>query len=228
MRFSNCEFFVLDTRGQREMHDTRQPDKPGLSMLGRRQREWLINGMKTSAADFIFVVSSVNFMMPHVGGGAVRAENKDDAWTVFLDEREKLINFWDSLSKRVFVLTGDLHNSFVIRISDNVWETASGPHNSNNHWASDEGNRPANGKFRYGPREVDIRWSTHYRSDISRESLLHPTYCIVQVNNVYDNPQSPGGHRWIAYPRPQVIFRYYDGRTGRLRYAESVLAFTGT
>jgi phosphodiesterase/alkaline phosphatase D-like protein len=227
MRIANCDFFVLDTRGQREMHDTRQPKKPGLSMLGRRQREWLIDGIRSSDADFIFVVSSVNFMIPHVGGGKVRAENKDDAWTVFLDEREKLIDFWDSLSKCVFVLTGDLHNSFVIRISDNVWEMASGPHNSNNHWASDEGNRPANGKFKYGPREVDIRWSTHFRSDIPRDTLLHPTYCIVQVNNVYDNPQSPGEHRWIAYPKPQVIFRYYDGRTGRLRYAESVLACTG-
>ena len=67
--------------------------------------------------------------------------NKDDAWTVFFDEREKLINAWDKLDKPVFVLTGDLHNSFVIKITDNVWEMASGPHNSNNHWASDEGDR---------------------------------------------------------------------------------------
>ena len=223
MRISNCDFFVTDTRGQRQMHDTRRPDQPGLSMLGPRQRDWLIEGVKTSDADFIFVVSSVNFTIPHVGGGKVRAENKDDAWTVFFDEREKLIDLWDALDRPVFVLTGDLHNSFVIRITDNVWEMASGPHNSNNHWASDEGGRPANGKFQYGPREVDIRWSTRFRSDIPREHLLHPTYCIVQVNNVYDNPQQPGDHRWVAYPRPQVIFRYHDGRTGRLRYAEAIL-----
>jgi hypothetical protein len=42
-----------------------------------------LSGMEKSDADFIFVVSSVNFMVPHVGGGAVRANNKDDAWTVF-------------------------------------------------------------------------------------------------------------------------------------------------
>jgi len=223
-RMSNCDFFVLDTRGQRQMHDTAHPNKPGLSMLGPTQRKWLMDGVAASDADFIFVVSSVNFMVPHVGGGKVRTTNKDDAWTVFLDEREKLIKFWDDLDKPVFVLTGDLHNSFVIQITDNVWEMASGPHNSNNHWATDEGGRPANGKFQYGPREVDIRWSTYFRTDIPRNNLLHPSYCVVQVNNVFNNPLKPSSERWVAFPRPHVVFQYYNGRTGKLRYAESIMA----
>jgi len=188
------------------------------------QRQWLMDGIKHSDADFIFVVSSVNFMVPHVGGGAVRTTNKDDAWTVFFDEREMLIEFWDKLDKPVFVLTGDLHNSFVIKITDNVWEFASGPHNSNNHWASDEGDRPANGKFKYGPREVDIRWSTYFRTDIPRPNLQHPTFCVVKVNNVFNNPKDVGGTRWVAFPKPQVIFQYYDGRTGDLHYAEAIVA----
>ena len=224
MRIANCDFFVCDTRGQRQMHDKSNPYKKGLSMLGPVQRDWLMAGMKNSDADFIFVISSVNLTIPHVGGGAVRANNKDDAWTVFFDERERLIEFWDTLKKPVFVLTGDLHNSFVIRITDNVWECASGPHNSNNHWYTDEGDRPPNGKFKYGPREVDIRWSTWYSDDIPRDQLHHPTYCIVQLNNVFNNPETVHGTRWIAFPRPQVIFQYYDGWTGRLQYAESVLA----
>lgn len=224
MRIANCDFFFTDTRGQRQMHDTRDPAKIGLSMLGPQQRDWLIRGMRESDADFLFVVSSVNLMVPHVGGGKVRGENKDDAWTVFFDEREKLIDFWDELNKPVLVLTGDLHNSFVIKITDNVWEMASGPHNSNNHWASDEGDRPANGPFKYGPREVDIRWSTYFRSDIPRDQLNYPGYCVVQINNVFDNALEVGQERWVAFPRPQVIFRFYDGRTGRLRYAESILA----
>ncbi|MDP6557734.1 MAG: alkaline phosphatase D family protein [Pirellulaceae bacterium] len=226
MRLANCDFFFTDTRGQREMHDTREPDKPGLSMLGKEQREWLLSGVQKSDADFIFVVSSVNFMVPHVGGGAVRAENKDDAWTVFFDERERLINAWDKLDKPVFVLTGDLHNSFVIKITDNVWEMASGPHNSNNHWASDEGDRRANGKFKYGPREVDIYWSSYFRTDIPRDQLKSPGYCVVQINNVFNNPQNVGGERWVAFPRPHVIFQYFDGYTGKLRYAQSIHAHT--
>ncbi len=224
MRIANCDFFVTDTRGQRQMHDTRDPYKKGLSMLGDVQRNWLMDGVKNSDADFIFVVSSVNFMVPHVGGGAVRAVNKDDAWTVFYDEREKLINSWDKLDKPVFVLTGDLHNSFVIKITDNVWEMASGPHNSKNHWASDEGDRPPNGKFKYGPREVDIRWSTFFRTDIPRENLQRPHYCVVKLNNVFNNPINLGETRLVAFPKPHVIFQYYDGRTGELQYAESILA----
>ena len=71
---------------------------------------------------------------------------------------------------------------------------------------------------------MDIRWSTYYRSDIPRGNLLHPTYCVVQVNNVFNNPRNLQAIRWVAYPKPQVIFQYYDGRTGKLRYAESILA----
>ena len=224
LRIANCEFFLLDTRGQRQMHDTRNPYQKGLSHLGLPQRDWLLQGVQDSRADFIFVVSSVNFMVPHVGGGAVRATNKDDAWTVFFDEREMLIDAWDKLDKPVFVLTGDLHNSFAIKITDNVWEMASGPHNSQNHWASDEGNRPANGAFKYGPREVDIRWSTYFRTDIPRTELSHPTYCVVQINNVFDNPQNKTTPRLVAFPRPHVIFQYFNGKTGDLRYAETVHA----
>jgi len=224
MRLANCEFFILDTRGQRQMHDVARPDKPGLSMLGEKQREWLLAGISDSDADFIFVVSSVNFMVPHVGGGKVRATNKDDAWTVFLDERERLIAFWDRLDKPVFVLTGDLHNSFAIQITDNVWEFASGPHNSQNHRATDEGDRPPNGKFHYGPRPVQIRWSTYFGGETPRSLMRKPTYCVVQVNNVFDVPQEGRAKRWQAFPRPQVLFRYYDGLTGELQYAESILA----
>ena len=112
------------------------------------------------------MASSVDFMIPHVGSGGGTDFNtklkKDDAWTVFLDEREDLIDFFEANSpKQFFMLTGDLHNSFAIKVLNNVWEFASGPGNSVNHVpVDDEGNRPINGKFKYGPRECDVRWST--------------------------------------------------------------------
>ena len=223
MSVANCEFFVCDTRGQRQMHDRSDPHKK-ISMLGLKQREWLLKGVRESKADFIFVVSSVNFMVPHVGGGVVRANNKDDAWTVFYHEREMLIDAWDEIDKPVFVLTGDLHNSFACQITDNVYEFASGPHNSNNHYYTDEGDRPANGLFKYGPREVDILWSTRWENDVPRDQLRGPTYCVVQINNVYNNPLEVGGERWVAFPRPQVVFQYYNGLNGKLRWAHSVRA----
>jgi hypothetical protein len=228
-QIANCEFFLLDTRSHRDLHDVQRPDRPDVSMLGKRQMDWLMESIRNSQADFLFVVSSVNFMVPHVGAGGGADVNeataKDDAWTVFLADRERLIEFWDQQAKPVLVLTGDLHNSFAIKITDNVWEFASGPHNSVNHRPiEDEGGRPANGVFKYGPRECDIRWSSYLLSDIPRKNRLFPHYCVVQINNVFNSPVELGEERWVAFPRPHVIFQYYDGLSGELRYAETIHA----
>ncbi|MDG2220565.1 MAG: alkaline phosphatase D family protein [Rubripirellula sp.] len=224
-RVSNCEFFLVDTRGDRDMHDVRQRDKPGVSMIGKPQREWLLRSMKRSDADFFFVISTVPFMIPHSGAGGFEADaaNKEEAWTGFFDERETLIEEWDKLGKKVFVMTGDLHNSFAIKVTDNVWEFCCGPHNSVNHVPkNDESDRPATGKWTFGPRECDIRWSSYILPDLPRLERLYPHFCVVQVNNVFNMPQKLGDKRLVAYPHPQVIFQYYDGRTGELAYAESI------
>lgn len=223
-RVSNCEFYLLDTRGARDMHDITERDKKGISMLGKPQRDWLLNSMKKSDADFFFVVSTVPFMIPHSGaGGFEAAGNKEEAWTAFFDERELLISEWDKLGKPVFVMTGDLHNSFAIKITDSIWEFCCGPHNSVNHVPlNDEMDRPATGKFKFGPRECDIRWSSYILPDLDRLDRLYPHFAVVQVNNVFNMPKKLGGERWVAYPHPQVVFQYYDGRTGELNYAESI------
>ena len=225
---SNCDFFLLDTRSHRSLHNVDKPDNPEATMLGKQQLKWLMDGIRESKSDFIFVVSSVNFMVPHVGSGGGTDKQakikKDDAWTVFLQEREELIEFWDGLNKAVFVLTGDLHNSFAIKITDNVYEFASGPHNSINHAPmKDEGGRPANGRFKYGPRACDIRWSSYAMEDIPRANRTFPHYCVVQVNNVFNNPVERDGERWFAFPHPQVIFQFHDALTGELRYSETIV-----
>jgi len=225
---SNCDFFLLDTRTHRNLHNVDHPDNPKATMLGKQQLKWLKDGIRKSKSDFIFVVSSVNFMVPHVGSGGGDDKQatikKDDAWTVFLKEREELIEFWDGLDKAVFVLTGDLHNSFAIKITDNVYEFASGPHNSINHAPmKDEGGRPSNGKFKYGPRVCDIRWSSYAMADIPRAHRTFPHYCVVQVNNVFNNPLERDGERWFAFPHPQVIFQFHDAFTGELRYSETIV-----
>ncbi len=152
-----------------------------------------------------------------------RPPSRDDAWTGFLEEREELIHFWDSLGKPVFVLTGDLHNSFAVKITDNVWEFASGPHNSRNHAAGAEAGRPANGSFDSQGRKVDIRWSTYMLDETPVQLRTQPIYTVVRVNNVLTNRREAGPDRVVAYPRPQVVFQYYDGFTGDLLYAESIL-----
>jgi alkaline phosphatase D len=226
--YGNADFFFLDTRSHRDLHDVENPGKPGASMLGKQQLKWLKKEITSSKADFIFVVSSVNFMVPHVGSGGGDDKQatikKDDAWTVFLEEREELIQFWDNLEQPVFVLTGDLHNSYSIKITDNVWEFASGPHNSINHAPqNDEGDRPPNGLFQYGPRECEIRWSSYVLNDIPRAQRTYPHYCVVQVNNVFNNPVTFGQERWVEFPHPQVIFQFFDAFTGELRYSETIV-----
>jgi hypothetical protein len=206
-RVANCEFYLLDTRGAREMHDVRQRDKPGLTMLGKQQREWLVSSMKASDADFFFLTSSVPFMIPHSGAGGFEADNanKEEAWTGFFDEREKLISEWETLGKKVFVMTGDRHNSFAIKVTENIWEFCCGPHNSVNHVPKlDESDRPATGRWKFGPRECDIRWSSYILPDLPRLERFYPHYCIVQVNNVFNMPKKLGGKRLVAYPHPQV------------------------
>jgi len=227
---ANTEFFILDTRSHRDLHDIDNPSREDLSILGRQQMDWLLDGLTNSEAEFLFIVSSVNFMVPHIGsgGGVDKVDDikKDDAWTVFLHDREKLIEHADSLGKQVFVLTGDLHNSFAIKITDRVWEFASGPHNSINHSPPlDEGNRPANGPFLYGPRPCEIKWSTYAMPDIPRLSRRFPQYCIVSVNNVFNQPRNLGAeNRWVAWERPYVMFQFYNGLTGELNYVETIHA----
>ena len=224
-RVSNCEYYLVDTRSARDMHDIRDRGKKGLSMLGTRQRDWLLKSMKESDADFFFVISSVPFMIPHSGAGGFEADfaNKEEAWTGFFDEREMLIAEWEKMNKPVFVMTGDLHNSFAIKITDQIWEFCCGPHNSVNHVPKlDESDRPATGKFKFGPRECDIRWSSYILPDLPRLERLYPYYCVVQVNNVFNMPKKLDGKRWVAYPHPQIVFQYYNGRTGELEYAESI------
>lgn len=227
---ANCDIFLLDTRSHRQMHDIREPAKPGLSMLGEKQRNWLKRSMKESDAEFFFVVSSVPMFIPHSGAGGFEFDeaNKEEAWVAFLDEREKLVDFWDGLGKPVMVMTGDLHNSFAIKVTDRVWEFCCGPHNSVNHVpANDEDDRPATGWYQSGERMCDIRWSSYILPDIPRLERCYPYYCVVQVNNVFNMPQKQGDRRLVAYPHPQVILQYYEGRTGKLAFAQTITADHG-
>ena len=225
-RVGNVDFYLLDTRSHRDLPDIKNPRKPGLSMIGQRQREWLMKSMAASDADFFFIASSVNLMIPHVGtpDSTGPLPDKDDAWTAFVDEREQLIRFWDSLNKPVIVMTGDLHNSFAVKVTDQVWEFGSGPHNSANHPAASEGGRLANGPFDSRGRRCEIRWSSYIRDDMPSPLRRWPLYAVAQINNVFNNPLRSGAARWVAYPKPHLVIQYYDGISGELLYAEPIFA----
>jgi hypothetical protein len=219
-RLGNADFFFLDTRSHRNLHDVTKPDKPGISMLGESQKKWLLDGMKGSDAEFFFVVSSVNFMIPH--GSSKNPRNKDDAWTSFAQEREELIRFWESLKRPVFVLTGDIHMSYTVKISDLIWEVASGPHNSPHHVVGDKG-YPPNGPFDSRGRICDVRWTTYLANDSTEEQRRwQKVYTVIDVRNVFNNPNEAGKDRWTKWIRPHVIIQHFDGLSGELLYSETV------
>ena len=231
-RVANAHFFYLDTRSYRGVSDPTHSNRPDLTMLGASQKAWLMDRMKKSDAEFFFVVSQVTFMIPHVGGtptagaserdaGAVPTH--DEAWPGFVNEREELVKFWDSLGKPVLVLTGDVHNSYSVRVTDRIWELASGPHNSRNHRADAVGNPPPNGTFDSAGRKCEIRWSSYFLPDVPAPLVRQPIYTVVQVNNVFDNRLEEKTARWVRYPHPQVVVQFHDGLTGDLLYAESIL-----
>ena len=191
----------------------------GPGVLGWRQREWLQAAMRASRAEMLFVVSTVNWMIPHIHPTDPHS-NKSESYTGYAHERNALLDFFTSLDKPVLILTGDLHLSFAIRIADNVWEFASAPHASTIHRANDSGEYPASGWFRSVDRDCRIKWSTRFSNDLPRAH--QPVYAVVQVNNIYPNPRGDGTTRWVAYEDKQVVIQYYDGFTGQPLYAEGV------
>jgi alkaline phosphatase D len=221
-RVGNCEFYLLDTRGQRMVHNPHNPHDPDVSMLGRAQRDWLLREMQASDADFFFLVSPVSLMIPHDNGAWRTGGDKEESWTAYAAERDHLLNFFEALGRPVFVLTGDIHNSASVRISPRVWEFLSGPHMSHNHRRSDMGNMPLSGKYYSQGRPVDVRWATGRLDDTPQRK--QSMYCVVNINNAYNSPDADGNPRWVAFDVPQVIFQFYDGSTGELLYAETITA----
>lgn len=231
-RVSNSDFFVLDTRSNRTLHDKADLANPNTSMLGEAQKKWLFDGLKNSDADFIFIVSSVNLAVPHDNGAwygkGSGGAAKDDGWTAQLHERKELLDLAQSLHKPVFILTGDLHKSFVARVAPGVYDVATGPHTSSNHRIGDAGGAPPSGWYKSGDRLVNILWSSNqYRNDSGGTSGQArgkgwPIYTVVRINNAFNIPDPTGKDRWEAYPEPQVIFEFHDGYTGDLVFAHSV------
>lgn len=231
-RVSNADFFVLDTRSNRTLHDKGDPTKTGTSMLGAQQKAWLLDGLRKSDADFVFVVSSVNLAVPHDNGAwygqGSGGSGKDDGWTAQLPERAEILKAAESIGKPVFFLTGDLHKSFVARIGPGIYDVGSGPHTSSNHRIGDAGGSPPSGWYRSGDRLVNVLWSSNqYRNDSGGTSGQArgqgwPVYTIIRVNNAFNIPHPDGRDRWIAHPEPQVIFEFRDGYSGDLIFAHSV------
>jgi len=93
-KLGNGHIFVLDTRGERSQFNRNDLEDPKTFLLGKTQREWLVNGIRGTDAQFVFVVSSVGLVVPH-SIYHVRPEggdkSKGDGFPGFLHERELIL-----------------------------------------------------------------------------------------------------------------------------------------
>ncbi|MCA9051748.1 MAG: alkaline phosphatase D family protein [Planctomycetaceae bacterium] len=225
LRVANCHIFALDTRGERSDRNARDRNDPDLFILGEAQKQWFLNGVRQTDADFIFVISPDPWMIYHTAAhvGGDDQDDKGDGFPSFLREREELLAALDAIQKPVLIFTGDVHASACVRITNNVWEMMCGPLGSTGHPRGTLGNPPSGGKWASMGRDVDIRWVTGFPNNMPYERIRNTYYGIVQVNNVLKSGRPDGtGYQWTAFDEPQVIVRWHDGYTGRLVYAESV------
>jgi len=224
-KIANCHFFALDTRGERSKRNPRDRADPKLFILGDAQKQWLLEGVRNTDAQFIFLISpdpwTIYHTAAHVGGSD--EDDKGDGFPSFLHEREELLAAFDELDKPVLIFTGDVHASASVRITDNVWEMMCGPLGSTGHPLGTLGNPPKGGKWDSKGREVEIRWLSPFPNNLPYQRIRNTYYGIVQVNNILRVGTPSGrGHQWVAYDQPQVVVRWHDGYTGKLVYAESI------
>ncbi len=223
-KLGNCHFFALDCRSERTRYELARQRDPKQVMLGRAQHEWLINGVRNTDATFIFIISSVPWVIPHTGYHVRKSlDPKGDSFVMFLKEREMLLEVLDELDKPVIILSGDVHNSFAVEVTDNVWEFLCGPMNSAAHPIGTAGKTKFGGWYDSAGRRVKIKWVAGFPDNVHYTRLHNTYYTVVQVNNVFKSGRPEGvGYQWVAYDSPQVVVRFHDGYTGKLLYAEGI------
>lgn len=227
-KVSNCHFFALDTRGERSRYNAQDRRDPQTFLLGEAQRRWLMEGVRKTDAQFIFLISPDPWVIYHTAAhvrkepGADR-DDKGDGFPSFVHERELLLGFLSGVGKPVLIFTGDVHHSASVRITGNVWEMLCGPLSSTGHPLSTLGNPPLGGRWDSQGRSVQVRWLTASPNNMPYQRIRSAHYAVVQVNNVAKagHPDS-AGCQWVAYAEPQVIVRWHDAYTGKLAYAETI------
>lgn len=137
------ELFILDTRQYR--------DPSGGTMLGKKQKEWLVDALSSSDAIFKFIGTSV----PFSGKGR-------DKWGGFPGERDEILKFIANkkISGIVFI-SADLHYAAVSRVSGGLGlkEVTVGPLAAQVNWAATGRSKRfeffSNESFNYGHVTVD-------------------------------------------------------------------------
>lgn len=222
----NCHFLFIDTRGERTrwkgVPHSHDPDR---HVMGDAQKEWFLNRVSSSQADFIFVVSPdpwfIYHSAYHMRGEST--ESKGDGYCGYVHEREELTAALDKIQKPVLLLTGDVHHPIAAQITDNVWEFLVSPVNSANHPIGTAGLPPLGGWFDSEGRTIKIKWLGGYPDNVHYLRQRHTVYAVISVNNIVKAGRKTGpGYQFLAYDAPQVVVSFHDGYTGDLLYSEGI------
>ncbi|MDR7486182.1 MAG: alkaline phosphatase D family protein [Armatimonadota bacterium] len=115
VRWGRAEIFILDTRQYRSPNPS--PDGPDKTMLGRTQKQWLLDGLVRSTATVKIIASSV----------PLRYHGRD-SWEGYTAERDEILRFLrDRRIQPVVFLTGDVHYAAWIRHPEGPYEAIAGP-----------------------------------------------------------------------------------------------------
>jgi len=222
----NCHFLFLDTRGERsKWQGVKKSYDANKFILGETQKAWFLDKVKSTTADFVFVVSPdpwfIYHSAYHMKGEST--ESKGDGYCGFVREREELTAVLDELPKPVLLFTGDVHHPVAAQITDNVWEFLVSPVNSANHPIGTAGLPPLGGWFDSEGRTIKIKWLGGYPDNVHYLRQRHTVYSVVSVNNIVKAGKKTGpGYQFLAYDAPQVVVSFHDGYTGDLLYSEGI------
>ena len=126
-----ADFFVLDTRqyrtdqpcGDRKSVICEEAMNPNNTMLGKEQREWLMDGMEKSPAEWNVLAQQV-MVAQHDRDYTEEVGFSMDKWTSCEVERLKLLEFMgQSEIRNPVVLTGDIHSNWA----NELWMEALDP-----------------------------------------------------------------------------------------------------
>ncbi|MCS6905764.1 MAG: alkaline phosphatase D family protein [Bacteroidia bacterium] len=152
-KIGNAEFFVLDLRANRTPNHDALKNAPGdrwyyeepvgHTLLGQRQKEWLKNALRSSTADWKFIISSVTFSKANQwvldsclkagsrpvpllkqqltwlpgnisATGYIASSRYLDKWVGFRSEQEEILNFiLQNNIRNCFIISGDTHTGAI-------------------------------------------------------------------------------------------------------------------
>lgn len=108
LRWGDIDIFLLDDQSFRTPTVEALADASSATILGRKQLQWLMDGLKKSRATFKIIVSGSPFN---------NNSRKDDSWISYPRERKKLLDFIVAHGiNGIVLLSGDVHRSEVFAL----------------------------------------------------------------------------------------------------------------